>query len=408
MNILFYSSVFPHPGDPTRGTFCANLCRSIAARNDLRVVSPWPWHERVARMVQGRSAALHEPAYPGVTASFPTFLYPPRLLRSSHHRFMNASARAAIRRATADLTPDCVLSYWAYPDGLAASHVAHELGVPLALIIGGSDVLLIDRHPARDRFIESIRSADLILPVSNDLADRLVELGVPRDRIRVNYQGVDRSLFRPGPKSAARARLELPPRGNVLLWIGRMVPVKGLPVLLQACAKLVNQGRELELCLVGDGPNRPSLELQARGLGISERVRFAGPRPQAELATWYQAADLFVLPSRSEGIPNVLRESLSTGCPFVASRVGGIPELADPACRLVTPGSVAELADAIASRLDFPIDPEVLSLRSPSRTWDESAEDVVAQLEALCAGTSQGHRSALVANQPIYTLAKGA
>src|SRR6202043_67277 len=100
--------------------------------------------------------------------------------------------------------------------------------------------------------------------------------------------------------------------------------------------------------LVGRGRDERRLrELVARQ-HLAERVHFAGPRPHAELPDWYRACDVVALPSFSEGIPNVLREASACGRPFVASRVGGIPEMADPSSSLlVEPGSVEGLADAL-------------------------------------------------------------
>src|SRR5262249_19186984 len=102
-------------------------------------------------------------------------------------------------------------------------------------------------------------------------------------------------------------------------------------------------------------------------------ISFIGSRPQDELPDWYRASDLTVLPSRSEGLPNVLRESLACGTPFVASRVGGIPEIAgDGAGRLVTPGDPVALAEGIA--LALAEGKTGARTRSPSTGWDESAE----------------------------------
>src|SRR5207248_2291820 len=136
------------------------------------------------------------------------------------------------------------------------------------------------------------------------------------------------------------------------LWVGRMVRVKGLDVLLPACALLRRRGLVFRLYLVGGGPLRQALEAQARQLGLADSVCFPGPRPHEQLPDWYRAADLTILPSRSEGLPNVLRESLACGTGFVASRVGGIPEItAEPFSRLVPPGDSRALAEALDSSL---------------------------------------------------------
>jgi glycosyltransferase involved in cell wall biosynthesis len=134
-----------------------------------------------------------------------------------------------------------------------------------------------------------------------------------------------------------------------------MVPVKGLDLLLEAMARPELRESAPLLALVGDGPGRGALEKQARETLPAGAVRFVGNVPHDELATWYRAADLTVLPSRSEGIPNVLLESLACGTGFVASDVGSVRELAtDPGRELVPPGDPAALASGIASQFASP------------------------------------------------------
>lgn len=376
MNILFYSSVFPHPGEPTRGTFCANLCKRLASHHNLHVISAWEWHRRIRTSTRAIRDFLRGPDMRILNVECPCFLYPPRILWTHHDTFMWHSCRRAFRRSLESFKPDCVLSYWAYPDGAAALRAARSLGVPLGLIIGGTDVLLIDNHPARARFLEVLHESDLLLPVSRHLGDHLVRLGVDRAKIRVVYQGVDKTLFHVGDRDEARNRIGLDRCGNMLLWVGRMVEVKGLDVLLKACASLRGRNRDFRLYLIGDGPLRIALQKQAIELGLAQVVVFVGPKRPAELPDWYRSSDMLVLSSHSEGIPNVLREALACGRPFVASNVGGIPELIDPACRLVPPNSVPELADAIEDVISNHHDPVAISLRAPNPTWDESARQV--------------------------------
>jgi glycosyltransferase involved in cell wall biosynthesis len=157
-----------------------------------------------------------------------------------------------------------------------------------------------------------------------------------------------------------------------------MVPVKGLDVLLEACLRLKSRNLSFRLYLVGDGPLQERLEARVKANGLQEQVCFAGPVPHEQLADWYRAADLTVLPSRSEGVPNVLLESLACGTPFVASRVGGVAELAvNPELDLVPPEDPDALAAAIVRSL--------LSVRetegAPTRHFDWA--DSVASLEAV-------------------------
>ena len=180
----------------------------------------------------------------------------------------------------------------------------------------------------RRRVQEVLETTDAVITVNDDLKNAVVRLGIRADKVHVWRQGIDAVRFRPGSRLLARQRLGIPDRHQVMLWVGRMHPVKGLDVLLESLALVRSRGVDCHLYLVGDGPLRGALVAQAEALGITVRVTFVGPKLHDELPDWYRAADLTVLPSRSEGLPNVLRESLACGTPFVASNIGGITEIA--------------------------------------------------------------------------------
>ena len=347
--ILFLSSVYPRAYDPTRGIYCLHMCRELASEHVVRVVSPRPWPEALRRANPGASPEL---TVVGQT-DYPWYFYPPRVLHSRLGWFMWASIRRLVRKVVAEFRPDCVLSYWAHPDGEVAVRAARLAGVPVGIVVGGSDVLLLPRDPKRGRAVaNALRGADAVFAVSRDLQNRAIELGVAREKAHVVYNGVD-ARFTPGDRTAARERLGLSREGNLLLWVGRMDPVKGLEVLLEACGRLAARDVDFRLVLIGDGPARGAVLEGVSRHGLSERVRFAGTVRHEALPDWYRAADLTVLSSHSEGIPNVLRESLACGTPYVATRVGGVAELSDdPAVHLVPPADPAALADAIAAALN--------------------------------------------------------
>ncbi len=142
-----------------------------------------------------------------------------------------------------------------------------------------------------------------------------------------------------------------------------MEPVKGLDVLLDAWQQLCDQRPAPLLLLVGEGGERAALERRARPLGDS--IRFVGPVPHAALPDWYRAADLFVLPSRSEGMPNALLESLACGTPFVASAVGSVPDLLEPASVAVPAGDAFALSGALSARLAL----RPMSVRAQRGGW---------------------------------------
>ena len=146
--------------------------------------------------------------------------------------------------------------------------------------------------------------------------------------------------------------------GHFLDWsVGRLVPIKGFQHLIASCAVLKTRGRTFDCHILGDGPLRGPLQRQIEHLGLEDCVKLAGPQSQTRLAEWYRAADLTVLSSLSEGVPNVLLESLACGTPFVATSVGGVPEIADRLYdRLVPPASPVAMADAIEGRLSSPLE----------------------------------------------------
>jgi D-inositol-3-phosphate glycosyltransferase len=192
-----------------------------------------------------------------------------------------------------------------------------------------------------------VASADQLVANTAKEARELVDLyGADPSRVAAVSPGVDLSLFRPespliargagllphrtGP---ARRRLGLPRDAYVLLFVGRIQPLKAPDVLLRAVARMLADDPELRSRLVvavvggpsGSGLCRPEgLQLLAAELGISDVMRFEPPAPQHELADWYRAADVTVVPSRSESFGLVAVESQACGTPVVASRVGGL------------------------------------------------------------------------------------
>jgi glycosyltransferase involved in cell wall biosynthesis len=373
--ILFLSMVFPRAYDRTRGTFCYATCKALARRHELHVVSPVSWLERL-KCGQAADELFARDVGP---TDFPLFVYPPRIWQHTHRWWMWQSIGRSLTKAARTFQPDAVLSYWVDPDGTVAVRLGQKLKIPVGIIVGGSDVLLLPRQPRRRRVIcQTLQAADAVFTVSRDLQEKTVALGVAAKRVHVVYQGVDES-FCPGDATVARQAVGLPADRPVALWVGKMVPVKGLDVLLNAFAVVAAANPAALLVLVGHGPDRGAVEQQVKTLRLTDRVRLAGAVHSEQLPDWYRAADVTVLSSHSEGIPNVLRESLACGTPYVATRVGGIAELSsDPANRLVPPGDPAALAQAMLQALAAR---ERIAADAVQRGWQEYADRLV---EVLC------------------------
>ncbi|OGL00948.1 MAG: hypothetical protein A3I14_01880 [Candidatus Rokubacteria bacterium RIFCSPLOWO2_02_FULL_73_56] len=150
------------------------------------------------------------------------------------------------------------------------------------------------------------------------------------------------------PRAAARARLGLAPDAYVVAGLGRLVPVKGFDLLVEALPRLAAEVPSARVLLVGDGPERAALEARARALGVAARLHVTGATP--EVAAHLAAADVLAAPSRNEGMGRALVEAMALGLPVVATAVGGIPAVVeDGGCgRLVPPGDADALAAALA------------------------------------------------------------
>lgn len=363
--------------------------QAIASQHDVRLVVPVPWTQRVFQPHQIDPGQTNGGDPAGIR--YPTYWYSPKILRQYYGQFYLASIRKTVRRILKTFSPEAVLAFWAHPDGWAAVRIARELGVSSIIKVMGSDVLVLGRSPRRRQLlVETLGAADGVIAVSRDLAEHVIELGVDPQKVHVVPGGIDIQLFAPGDQSAARAALSVPVNAKMLLFVGNLLFSKGAGVLIEACAKLETRGVQFSCYLVGQGKDQSKLRAMAHAKGVTGRVIFAGACDQQTLADWYRAADVVTLPSFSEGIPNVLREAMQCHRPFVATRVGGIPEISDPSIsRLVAPGNVMELADALQAMLASP--PEV-NETIPARfniPWSRSTEMVTSVLCSAAAVNRQ-------------------
>jgi D-inositol-3-phosphate glycosyltransferase len=171
-------------------------------------------------------------------------------------------------------------------------------------------------------------SADCIIASTVEEENNLVSLyGCLPEKVRVIPGGVDLNFFRPMDKEKARRELHLEDYSRVLLFAGRIQPIKGLDLLLNAMAHFPN-GRSVKLVVVGGnaGENDEMSKLSSlvNKLGIEKRVQFVGPVEHQKMPLFYNAADICVIPSYHESFGLVAVESLASGTPVVASRVGGL------------------------------------------------------------------------------------
>lgn len=341
---------------------------------------------------------------------------------------------------------DVVLASWLYPDGVVAMGMAEEVGKPCWIMVLGSDIHHLDHSFRRNAIFDACKKANGILCVWKGLGDRLVSEGVDGKKIHVVPNGVDAELFRVqegrneklqvrsqelearseraevgGQRSEERmAGLEagqpqeegkwpqkstkdnrafadlpaaahhstIPPfhhsSSKIVLFVGNLVPVKGVDRLVKVWSKITSSGTDATLAIIGDGSERGRMERAFAEAAMSGSVTFLGSRPHDEVALWMNAADCLCLASRSEGCPNVVLEAQACGLPVVATDAGACGEMLekDGVSVLVKMAGrseeeiCADLAAGIRRVLAAGGRVEAPAAGLKMRSWEDMAEEV--------------------------------
>ena len=265
-----------------------------------------------------------------------------------------AKSLEAVARAVEQLAwvrafdPDVIHAHWASYPSTAALALGRLVGKPFGFTCHAHDIFVHD-HLLR----EKIESAAVPVTISRYNVDWLAEhvTARARDRLAVIHCGVDLASF----PFRDEGRKE-----DLIVTVGRLDPIKGFDVLVDALAALERQGRRVRCQVIGEGPLRSALQARIDRQRLSERVELIGARPQDELRAALCAATIFALPSLiapsgdRDGIPVSLMEAMAAGAPVVSTRVSGIPELIEDEREglLVSPGDSQALAAALARLLD--------------------------------------------------------
>ena len=377
MKLLTFTSLYPNAQTPSHGVFVENRLRHLVAggRVEARVVAPVPWfpstHARFGRYAGFARVPARE-TRGGLEVVHPRYPTVPFLGAYLAPLAMALAARPVLKRWIADgFEFDAIDAHYFYPDGVAAALLSRWFDRPLVVTARGSDInVLPDHAPTRRMILWAAAQASAIVTVSAALRTALVKLGADAARISVLRNGVDLAAFAPIDRAVARERLGLPIEGRVIASVGRLVPLKGHALVIDALATLPG----VTLLIAGSGPEEAPLRAQAQRLGLAERVRFLGQLTHDLLPPVYGASDALVLASSHEGWANVLLEAMACGTPVVATDVGGAREVIDApeAGTVVARRDAGAIGDALQRLLASPPDRATTRRYAERFSWDET------------------------------------
>ncbi len=370
MKLTVLTNLFPNPAEPTRGIFNFQQLTRLTEHVELSVLTPISWHhywrDTLVRNTQ---------QWKNIKVRYFPYYYPPGFARSTHGMCLLASLIGQQRKYFRSANCDAIYACWGYPDAFAAACLAKHYQRPLVVKCHGSDVNIIPKHRLRRKqMLWGFKQAKYIVVVSDALKQRLIELGVTAEKIRVIYNGVDNSIFYPDP-SLTQTEKKIQ---RLILFVGRLTPEKGALDLLTAFLPLAKADPTVDLHYIGLGASATSILQQAAQAELINRIHISPPVPHAELNRWYNRADVVCLPSYNEGVPNVLLEAMACGTPVVATNVGGIPEIVTPQTGLlVAKAQPQELRESLSQSLSMSWDKTTIQSHSKRFNWPSNIQTLL-------------------------------
>lgn len=257
-------------------------------------------------------------------------------------------------------TEALIVGQWMQSRGVTHIHIHFASTVGLLLAKTFPVTISITIHgpaefeePASFHLREKIEAATFVCAISNYGRSQLMKASNPKQwgKLETVPLGIDPDVFMPGRTSSSFERTSFD-----VISVARLSPEKAQRILIDAVARLANEGRRVRLCLVGEGPDRRALERHIVDCDLSGIVRLEGILNQDQLKTLYGDSDAFALASFAEGVPVVLMEAMAMEIPCVATWITGVPELIQDGLEglLVAPSDVGQLSTAIARLMDDP------------------------------------------------------
>lgn len=366
MKILIVTNLYPLPWEPNRAMFNKQQFDRLQKTDELKIIVPVAWTAYFKHKNKIKNTD---------NVRYVCFWYIPKIMHGLLGVFMYVSVLLGAGRWIRGNSFDAVIGSWAFPEGYVAKKISERIGKPYFVKVHGSDINLLSPKSARSYLTSQVcKSANHVFTPSNALKDKVVGLGVNPERVSRIYNGVDDNLF---------YLEEIISKEQYILFVGNLKKEKGVFELLTAFSRYAEAGRKLKLKYVGDGAMFRQLQIMVSSLELEDKVEFLGAKPHQKVASYIRNCRCLVLPSYSEGVPNVLLEAAKSGVPVIATKVGGIPEvvLPDKTGILVEPRDTESLSRALIKFENDVWDKKFIANYGLNFCWDKNVKTFKRLLE---------------------------
>ncbi|GAA0467091.1 glycosyltransferase family 4 protein [Parasphingorhabdus litoris] len=378
LNILTLSTLFPNAASPNFGIFVERQTTELASRAeaDVTVINPIGIPPLPLRGLEPYRALADLPEHElwrGLNVYRPRFPLIPKFGGSRNPERIAAALLPLVKKLHDGKPFDLIDAEFFYPDGPAAMRLSNQLDIPFTVKARGADI----HHWGREtkclpQILAAADKASGLLAVSKALKQDMVDLGIESDKILVHYTGLDRHKFAPVDRSATKRKLDV--HGPLFICAGALIQRKNQVLVIEAIQSIP----DATLMLAGTGEEENAYRALADKLGVKNRVRFLGNVPHDDLPELVAAADIAILPSKSEGLANAWVEALSCGTPIIISEAGGARELlcSDTAGRIVEQKSSA-IVDAVKVLLKDKPEQEDVRATVSQFSWQNNGDALV-------------------------------
>ncbi|PKP60273.1 MAG: glycosyltransferase family 4 protein [Candidatus Altiarchaeales archaeon HGW-Altiarchaeales-2] len=332
-NLLVLANSFYHSNCKSIGIYKTQVDAVAENFNRIYVIAPTPhlpeFFGRFKWIPQSWKKGINpiDYSYKNISVYFPNFfMLPLNFLRKTYAEEAYKSTLKLISEKNINF--DLIHAHFIYYAGYVGAKLKERYKKPLIITGHGTDVYEL---PFRFKNFEkmakyALGNADYVTTVSKSNYEKLIELGVDKEKVTVIPNSYDKNIFKPIPEDCKEG-LNIPKNKKIILSVGMLEEIKGHEYLIKAMRKVIDKELDVLCFMVGSGQLKSKLQRLINNLNLDDYVKLVGAKPHDEIPIWMNACDLFVLPSLNESFGVVQIEAMACGKPVVATRNGGSEEI---------------------------------------------------------------------------------